>query len=70
VDDTDFNLYCLELLLKSFGLTCDIALNGKLALKKILRKRDCACQYQLILLDCNMPILNGYDTCMAIKKLI
>ena len=30
--------------------------------------KDCACTYKLILMDCNMPILNGYDACVELKR--
>ena len=57
-------------MLKSYKLKCDCAVNGRQALDKILREKDCDCQYSLILLDCNMPVMNGYDTCEEIRQLI
>ena len=57
-------------MLKSYKLKCDCAVNGRQALDKILREKDCDCQYSLILLDCNMPVMNGYDTCVEIRQLI
>lgn len=44
---------------------CSIAYNGKEAIKKI--KESCElfglkkCGYKLILMDCNMPFMDGYD---------
>ncbi len=32
-------------------------------------KSTCKHNYSLILLDCNMPIMNGYDTCKQLYKL-
>ena len=70
VDDYEFNIHALTLMLKSYKLKCDCAVNGRQALDKILRQKDCDCQYSLILLDCNMPVMNGYDTCVEIRQLI
>ena len=30
----------------------------------------CGCKYLLILMDCNMPIMNGYDACQSLKQMI
>jgi len=70
VDDYEFNIHALTLMLKSYKLKCDCAVNGRQALDKILREKDCDCQYSLILLDCNMPVMNGYATCGEIRQLI
>jgi CheY-like chemotaxis protein len=70
VDDNEFNIHSLSLLLKTVNLESNFALNGIQALQKITEVRDCGCQYQLILLDCNMPIMDGYDTCKELRKLV
>ena len=47
-----------------------------MAIDKILSKleeteeKSCQCRYFLILLDCNMPGMNGYDTCKTLRKMI
>ena len=45
---------------------CDSALNGKLAFEKVVEniaknKEEC-CQYHLILMDCNMPVMDGCES--------
>ena len=73
MDDNEFNIHALQLLLKSLQHRCDTALNGQEALVKVKKRqaKECGCrQYQLILLDCNMPILDGYDTCKILRSLI
>ena len=57
-------------MLKSYKLKCDCAVNGKQAIEKILAPNACGCFYALVLLDCNMPVMNGYDTCIEIRRLI
>ena len=27
-------------------------------------------KYNLILMDCNMPIMNGFDTCIKLKQMM
>jgi len=70
VDDCEFNIHALTLMLKSYKLKVDCAVNGSQALEKILKRKDCDCQYALVLLDINMPVMNGYDTCVEIRNLI
>ena len=60
----------MTLLLQTFERTSDFALNGKQALEAVKKRRECDCRYQLILLDCNMPIMDGYDTCKELKKMV
>ncbi|NUN64771.1 response regulator [Pseudanabaena biceps] len=50
--------------LRSFGYDADVAGNGKEALK-LMEFID----YDIILMDCQMPELDGYETTMEIRKL-
>ena len=57
-------------ILKATGLEniekiCDTALNGKIAVDMVKEHKD-ECYYDLILMDQNMPVLNG---CMASKQI-
>lgn len=65
VDDNTFNLIPLELILKElFDLKVDRALNGAEAVNMFnnnLFKKCCNIRYKLILMDLNMPIMDGYD---------
>mgnify|MGYP000861729448 FL=1 len=75
VDDDCFNIVTIENMLKSLGKTCDIAFNGELAIKKIQDRHlsPCseACQvYSLIIMDCNMPIMDGYEATRFITEKI
>lgn len=69
VDDDDFNRMALRTMLRRYSLSADEAKNGQLALDKVkLRHNQCsACQtYQLIIMDIDMPILNGYQSAQLI----
>jgi CheY-like chemotaxis protein len=71
VDDNMFNLIPLELILKEmFQITVDRALNGQEALnmfQKNIMKKCCTLRYKLILMDLNMPVMDGYE---AIEKIL
>jgi len=65
VDDNSFNLIPLELLLEThFGIKVDKAENGKIAVDMVerdLRKECCEVRYKLVLMDLNMPVMDGYE---------
>ena len=63
VEDNATNQYVSSKLLRRFGCTVDIANNGKLALERLEYNA-----YDLILMDCQMPVLNGYDAADTIRK--
>jgi PAS domain S-box-containing protein len=50
--------------LKNLGYTADIAANGQEVLELITR-----INYDLIFMDCQMPIMDGYDTTKAIRSI-
>ena len=56
VEDNPVNLAVGEKLLSVLGYVCDIAVNGQIALEKMA-----AGQYDLVLMDCQMPVLDGYS---------
>ncbi|MGE4293175.1 MAG: diguanylate cyclase [Desulfovibrio sp.] len=64
VDDTPMNLVLLEQLLKQDDCRVRMAENGHEAVE-LVRKHA----FALILLDIQMPGMDGYDTCRAIKAL-
>ena len=63
VDDTLVNLELLEIILDDAGYDVRTATSGKMALKSLE-----ALKPDLILLDIMMPEIDGYETCIQIKK--
>lgn len=63
VDDTPANLQVLSNLLKDSGYKVRAAPNGLIALRTIESK-----QPDLLLLDVNMPEMNGYEVCQQLKS--
>ena len=73
VDDDEFNILALSKLILIFGYESEYATDGKIAIDMIQKKthKDCGCHsYDLVFMDCNMPIMNGYDTCIKLKKMM
>src|SRR5205809_3656221 len=62
VDDTPANIQALAGTLKEKGYQISVATTGRQALEVVERLRP-----DLILLDVNMPEMNGFETCRRLK---
>ena len=67
VDDNQLNLEIETELLQEIGLTVDCAQNGQEAVEKVVRAPSDT--YALILMDIQMPVMNGYDAACSIRSL-
>ena len=65
VDDDQINLFVIGKYLESFGIKYQTAWNGKIAIEILERQND----FNLIFMDCNMPIMNGFEAAKKIKEL-
>ena len=65
VDDDTFNIVSMELALSKFQSKTERAFNGSEAIEKILSTK-----FDLVLMDCNMPVLNGWEATKKIKELV
>lgn len=63
VEDNITNIAIIQGLLKKFNVTTDVAENGQQALN-LLAKNN----YDLVLMDCQMPVMDGYETTRTIRK--
>jgi PAS domain S-box-containing protein len=64
VDDNEINILIVKRILTTWGLENDVAADGKEAISKVLENR-----YDLILMDINMPGIDGFETTSIIREL-
>jgi|GEM_PF-5268427 len=64
VEDNLVNQKLTLLQLEKFGIAADVASNGKEALERLRKNK-----YSLVLMDCQMPVMDGYEATLAIRKL-
>ena len=64
VEDDAINQLLIKAVLEDKGMGIKIAENGKIALDKII-----ADNYDIVLMDMQMPVMDGYETTKCIRKL-
>ena len=62
-EDDILNVKLIEHLFAEYGMYTDVAYNGKNAIEKFLQKK-----YDLILMDIEMPEMNGYEATAYIRE--
>ena len=67
VDDDPFNILSLQSLLGQLRLSFESANNGQKAVEKVIENPKA---FQLIIMDCQMPIMNGYEAARLLTKMM
>lgn len=65
VEDMELNQLLMKTILDDFGFECDITANGKLAIEKLETKN-----YDIILMDLQMPEMNGFEATIYIRNVL
>lgn len=67
VEDNELNQEIAVAILEEAGFTADVADNGQIAVEML--KASKPGYYQLVLMDIQMPVMNGYQASKAIRRL-
>ena len=67
VDDIEVNREIAVMILSQVGFTVDTATNGKEAVEKVAASKPG--DYDVVLMDIQMPVMNGYEAAQAIRQL-
>ncbi len=66
-EDNEINAEILSEILSMEGATCEIAENGQLVLERFKNSKEG--EFDAILMDVQMPVMNGYEATRAIRAL-
>ncbi len=66
-EDNEINAEILAELLEIEGISCEIVENGKMAVERFSNSAEG--EFDAILMDVQMPVMNGYDAAKAIRAL-
>ena len=68
VEDNDINQVVIEAQLSGLGITPEIVDNGEIALT-LLQKQAPQLDFDVILMDCQMPVMDGHTATRKIREL-
>jgi two-component system sensor histidine kinase/response regulator len=68
VEDNEVNQKVTTKTLAKYGVEVKAVSNGKLALELLKSNGEPGLQYELVLMDCEMPFMDGYETTKMIRR--
>ena len=68
VEDNITNQIVANGILETFGLQADVANNGEIALEMLKEADNTTKPYTIVLMDCQMPVMDGYSATGAIRE--
>jgi signal transduction histidine kinase/CheY-like chemotaxis protein len=67
-EDIDTNKVVIEEVLKSLGFSAIVCSNGKEAYEAFIEHHSHASPFDVIIMDCEMPVQNGFDATLQIRQ--
>jgi CheY-like chemotaxis protein/nitrogen-specific signal transduction histidine kinase len=68
VDDNPFNLMVASHIMSERGYQVKTAMNGQDAVEKAIEDNRNGISYKLVLMDCQMPVMDGYEATRILKN--
>jgi signal transduction histidine kinase len=68
VDDAEDNQRLISFVLKKAGADVRVAGNGKIGMETALAARDVGEQFDVILMDMQMPVMDGYEATASLRR--
>ena len=69
VEDGEDNRRLIAFVLQQHGATVEIAENGQIAVDKVVQARDAGEAFDCILMDMQMPVLDGYAATRRLREM-
>ncbi|MGH8594381.1 MAG: response regulator [Gammaproteobacteria bacterium] len=66
-EDNPVNQHLTQLMLEALGVSVDLAENGRAAVLAVSRARERGQPYDLVLMDCQMPEMDGFEATAALR---
>ena len=70
VDDHPFNVMMAKAIMEERGYNVKTALNGKEAIERAKEHQEEGQGFRVILMDCQMPVMNGYEATKELKEMM
>lgn len=70
MDDSAFNLKAQDMLLEKVNIACETAISGAVAIEKVRSRKENGQFYKIVLMDIEMPEMNGFQAAREIRKLV
>jgi len=67
-EDVIANQKLISFLLQKYGAVIEVVENGQLAMERAIAARDSGSPFDLVLMDIQMPVMDGYTATAALRQ--